>query len=48
MTVKIAAKIGTTCERTFAKPYPTSARDTVARTQRNIPEMNVSGTAGEQ
>jgi len=31
MTVRIAVKIGTICAKTFAKPYPTSASDTVAR-----------------
>jgi hypothetical protein len=48
MTVRIAAKIGTTCEKTFAKPYPTSVRDTVVRTRRSIPEMNASGSAGKR
>ena len=48
MTVKIAAKIGTTCEKIFAKPSPTSVRDIVARTRRSMPEMNASVTAGEE
>ena len=48
MIVRIAAKIGTICEKTFAKPYLTNGRDIVARTWRSMPEMNASVTADEK
>ena len=39
---RIAAMIATIQEKTFAKPYLTSGRGIVARTQRSTPEMNAS------